>query len=213
MRLLIVDDHQIVIKGFRYILSKAKDIEIAGEANTGEEAIRKIRHEKYDLVILDLSLPDMSGIQVLKEIKKISPNLPVLILTMYSEKYYAIQVIKAGVWGYITKDTAAETLIEAINTIRKGKKYISPNITEEILNIIEKGESEAANELLSDREIQVLRGIYHGKSLKEIASELYISEKTISTYRRRILDKLGLHSNADLVKYIDKNRFLFFEKL
>ncbi len=211
MKLLIVDDHEIVRKGFLCILYRAKDIEIIHEVSNGTEAINKVKEAKYDIVILDLNLPDMNGIQVLKEIKKIQPDLNVLILTIYSEKHYAIQAIKSGASGYITKDTATESLLEAIDTISKGRKYISANITEEILEVLEKGESVNINELLSERERQVLRGIYLGKSIKEIANGLSISEKTISTYRRRILDKLGLHSNADIIKYVDKNKLLLSE--
>jgi len=205
MKILIVDDHEIVRKGFKQVISRMKDMTISGEASTGEEAIQKIKKENFDVVVLDLSLPDKSGVEVLMEIKRIKPNLPILVFTIHSERQYAIQLIKAGASGYITKDAPTELIIQALHKISEGKKFITPSVAEEIANALEKGETRLPHELLSQRELVVLMGIYQGKSLKEIASQLFLSEKTISTYRYRILEKMGMHSNAELIRYVDKH--------
>jgi len=201
IRVLIADDHAIVRDGLKQIFKETSDIVVAGEAANGTEVIEKIKFEKYDLVVLDISMPGRGGLDVLKYIKLHNPTLPVLVLSMYSEDQYAIRVLKAGASGYLTKETASEQLISAVRRISEGHKYVSLDLAEKLADSLDTNHRKSGYEALSDREFQVLRLIGSGMTVGEIAEELSLSVKTISTNRARILEKMGMKNNAELICY------------
>lgn len=201
IRVLIADDHAIVRDGLKQIFKETSDIVVAGEAANGTEVIEKIKFEKYDLVVLDISMPGRGGLDVLKYIKLHNPTLPVLVLSMYSEDQYAIRVLKAGAAGYLTKESASEQLISAVRRIYEGHKYVSLGLAEKLAESLDSNRRKTGYEALSDREFQVLRLIGSGMTVGEIAEELSLSVKTISTNRARILEKMGMKNNAELICY------------
>ena len=201
IRVLIADDHAVVRQGLKQILGDAPGMVVAGEATNGQEVLDRIRAETWDLVVLDISMPDRSGLDVLKEIRAERPQLPVLVLSMYPEDQYAMRVLKAGASGYLTKDSAAEELVKAIHKVVSGGRYVSPYLAERLAFDLGVDSSKLPHESLSDREFQVLRLIAAGKSAKEIAAELSLSAKTVSTYRARLLEKMSLGTNAELIHY------------
>ena len=201
IRVFIADDHDIVRKGMKQILSRTPDIEVAGEASTGQEALEKIWANNFDVVILDISLPGRNGLEILKQIKTHKPKLPVLILSMYPEEQYAVRVFKAGAAGYLTKESEKSELIEAIRRIAEGNKYITPALAERLADELEPGAEKALHDRLSDREYHLLCLIARGKNTREIAAELSLSIKTIGTHRASLLDKMGMKSNAELTHY------------
>ncbi len=201
IRVLIADDHAIVRDGLKQIFKETTDIIVAGEAANGIEVIEKIKFEKYDLVVLDISMPGRGGLDVLKYIKLHNPTLPVLVLSMYSEDQYAIRVLKAGASGYLTKESASEKLISAVRRIYDGHKYVSLDLAEKLADCLDTNHRKSGHEALSDREFQVLRLIGSGMTVGEIAEELSLSVKTISTNRTRILEKMGMKNNAGLICY------------
>ena len=202
---LIVDDHAIVRQGLRRILNETKGIKVGGEATNGVEALKMIRAEKWDIVLLDISMPEKNGIDTLKQIVDISKDTKVLILSMYPEDQHAVRLMKAGASGYLTKETAPEQLVEAIQKIVAGKKHISPTLAELLLLECGADSEKPPHELLSDREYQVLRLIGSGKQVSEIAEELSLSVKTVSTYRAHILEKMKLKNNAEITYYVMHN--------
>jgi len=201
IEILIVDDHAVVRTGLRQILSEISDMTITDEACDAREALDKIRTNNYSVVVLDIALPGKSGLDALKEIKSERPGLPVLILSMYPEDQYAIRVLKSGAAGYMTKESAPEELVTAVRTVADGKKYISPSVAERLASHLDFAGKKELHEMLSDREYQVLCMIASGKPPGEIAEELSLSVKTISTYRSRILEKMNLSNNAELTTY------------
>lgn len=201
IEILIVDDHAVVRTGLRQIISEISDMTITDEACDAREALDKIRTNNYSVVVLDIALPDKSGLDVLKEIKSERPGLPVLILSMYPEDQYAIRVLKSGAAGYMTKESAPEELVTAVRTVADGKKYISHSVAERLASHLYFAGKKELHEMLSDREYQVLCMIASGKPLSEIAEVLSLSVKTISTYRSRILEKMNLNNNAELTTY------------
>ncbi|MBU1064034.1 response regulator transcription factor [bacterium] len=201
IRVLIADDHTIVRDGLKQIFKETTDIIVAGEAANGIEVIEKIKFEKYDLVVLDISMPGRGGLDVLKYIKLHNPTLPVLVLSMYSEDQYAIRVLKAGASCYMTKESASEELISAVRRISDGHKYVSLDLAEKLADSLDTNHRKSGHEALSDREFQVLRLIGSGMTVGEIARELSLSVKTISTNRSRILEKMGMKNNAELICY------------
>ena len=203
--ILLVDDHTIVREGIKRIIDDTAGITIIAEASTGQEALDLIWKEKYDLVILDISMPGKNGLQTLKEIKKHDAKLPVLILSMHAEKQYAMRAIKAGASGYLTKESASEQLVSAIRKIFDGRKYISPRVAELLVTDIYHNEDKELHEYLSDREFEIFKLIVRGDSAKIIAENLSISDKTVSTYRSRILKKMNMKNTADLVHYAIEN--------
>ena len=205
IEILLVDDHVIVREGLRRIIDDTTGITISAEASTGQEALELIWKEKYDLVILDISMPGKNGLQTLKEIKKHDAKLPVLMLSMHAEKQYAMRAIKAGASGYLTKESASEQLVSAIRKIFDGRKYISPGVAELLVTDIYHNEDKELHEYLSDREFEILKLIVRGDSAKIIAENLSISDKTVSTYRSRILKKMNMKNTADLVHYAIEN--------
>ena len=205
IRLLIVDDHAIVRHGLRQVVSESGDIEVAAEAGSSAEAVRLLRENTYDLVLLDISLPDKNGIDVLKIVREQYPKTQVLSLSMYPEDQYAIRALKAGAAGYLTKDTAPERLVEAILSVSRGKKYITPQVAEMLATHLVTDTEGAPHEALSDREFQTMRLIASGKQLSQIADELSLSPKTVSVYRARVLEKMQLKNNAEMTHYAIKH--------
>ena len=201
----MVDDHLIVREGLRRIIDDTEGINIIAEASTGKEALDLIWKEKFDLVLLDISMPGKNGLQTLKEIKKHDRKLPVLMLSMHAEEQYAMRAIKAGASGYLTKDSASDQLVKAIKNIYAGRKFISQEVAELLVTDMYHEEDKMAHEYLSDREFEVFKLIVRGNAAMKIAKNLSISDKTVSTYRSRILKKMDMNSTADLVHYAIEN--------
>lgn len=207
-RVLIADDHAVVRQGLKQIVGEMPEPVVVGEAANGQEALDKVRAEEWDVVILDIGMPDLSGFDVLHELAHERPNLPVLVLSMHSEDYFALRLMKAGASGYLTKESAPEELVKAIRKVVEGGRYLSPTLAEKLaFGIVGSGERQP-HETLSDREFQVFYLIAGGKSVKEIAEELRLSAKTVSTYRARILAKMGMKSNSELIHYAIQNRLM-----
>jgi two-component system, NarL family, invasion response regulator UvrY len=207
IKVFIVDDHSLIREGFRKIIEKENDIAVIGEAGSAKDFFSKFKTADCDLVILDINLPDKNGLEVLKDIKIIKPQMHVLILSMYPEERYAIRTFKAGASGYIPKENAADTLIGAIRKVMAGGKYVSEELAQNIaFNLGHKGAN--VHDLLSDRELQILLLIGSGKSIHEIAETLNLSINTINTYRKRVLEKMNLKSNADIIRYVIQNKLV-----
>lgn len=203
-RVILCDDHTLVRAGLKQLLEEDNSGFTVDEVASGKETFQKIQKESYDMLILDISMPDQSGLDVLKNIKQIQPDLPVLMLSRHTEEQYAIRSLRAGASGYLTKQSAPKELLKAIHKIMNGKKYVSTSLAEKLAEMIGEDALEP-HELLSDREYQVFIGIASGKSNSDIANELHLSENTVSTYRARVLDKMSLKNNADLIRYALKN--------
>ena len=204
MRILIADDHAIVRMGLRQIVEQMAHVSVEEVVN-GQEVLVKIREERWDALILDISMPGGNGLDVLQEVKHMLPNLPVLVLSVHPEDQYAMRVLKAGASGYMNKDCAPNELLLAIQKVIAGGKYISPTLAERLAFVISGNFDGLPHEILSDREYRVLVMIGSGKSVSEIANELTLSVKTVSTYRTRVLEKLNMRNNAELIRYtIDK---------
>lgn len=202
MKILIADDHAVVRRGLQQILLDAYESPVFGEATNGQEALDILANEEWDVVILDISMPGRSGLDVLKEIRKHRPNLPVLVLSIHPEDQFAVRVLRAGAAGYMTKETAPEELVNAIAKVIDGGTYVSPSLAEILALDLQRDTSDVLPHIrLSDREYEVMLMIASGKSVSEIADELSLSVKTISTYRARILEKVHMKSNAELTRY------------
>lgn len=201
IRILIADDHAIIRQGLKQILDESGEMSVAAEAANGGEALHKLREGEYDVVLLDISMPGKSGIEVLKQIKEERPKLPVLILSIYPEDQYAVRLLKAGAAGYLTKESAPEELVKAVRRVAAGKKHISPAVAEMLADGIGSEASQAPHEILSDREYQIFLLLAQAKTVSEIADKLALSVKTVSTYRHRILEKMHLRNNAELMHY------------
>ncbi len=207
-KVLIVDDHAVVREGLKQILAETPEMVVASEARTGEEALEKVASEHYDIVVLDISLPDMSGLEVLKQIKDLHPQLGVLVLTIHPEEQYAVRVLQAGASGYMTKETAPDELVAAIRKIAQGGKYVSSTLAEKLAFDLGPDAKAAPHAALSDRELRVLHLMASGKTITAISKELCISRKTVSTYRRRILDKMRMETTAELIRYAIENELI-----
>ncbi|MHA1381054.1 MAG: response regulator [Candidatus Helarchaeota archaeon] len=205
IKVLIVDDHTIVREGLKQILEGTSDIVVTDEARSAQEVLNKIKNNNFDIVLLDISLPGRSGLDVLKQLKSIDPDLPVLILSMHPEEQYAIRSIRAKASGYLTKESASDELIKAIRKVAQGRKYITSSLAERLAFELEDNISGSYHEKLSDREYQVMCMIASGKRIKEIADALALSVKTISTYRTRILKKMNMRSTSQLIHYAIKS--------
>lgn len=208
MKILIADDHAIVRQGLKLILRESGNSFSVGEARNGEELLQRVGEAEWDVVILDISLPDQSGLEILKRLKALRPKLPVLILSMHGEEQYAVRALRSGASGYLTKESASEQLLQAIQKIHRGGRYVTPAVAESLVAEIAGDSSDQPHLLLSDREFEVLRLIVKGKTATEIASQLNISIKTVSTYRRRVLDKMGMTSMAQLIHYSIEHRLV-----
>ena len=208
IRVFIADDHAIVREGLKQILADSRDIIVAGEAENGVDAIKLFRKAKCHVMLLDISLPDRSGIDVLKMVKKENPDLAVLMLSMHREDQYAIRSLKAGAAGYLTKQSAPRELVVAIRQVAAGQKYVSAALAQELANQVGDDHEQAPHETLSDREYQTLTMIASGKTVGTIARELSLSVKTISEYRSRLLVKMKLKNSAELTHYAIKNQLI-----
>ena len=206
IKVLIADDHAIVRHGLRQIVSETEDIRVEGEAESSAQAIRELRENAFDVVLLDISLPDKNGIETLKQVRREWPAVSVLMLTTHAEDEFGVRAIKAGAAGYLTKQSAASQLVTAVRQVASGRKYISPPLAEELARRVGDGnDSRPAHELLSDREYQTFIMIASGKSLSEMATSLSLSPKTVSVYRSRVLEKMHLKNNVEIAQYAVKN--------
>jgi len=210
MKILIADDHAVVRRGLRQILAEEFKTLAACEAQNAQEALSLVREqEDWDIVVLDISMPGKSGLEVLKELKQLRPQVPVLILTAHPEEQYALRVLKAGAAGYMTKESAPEHLIEAVRKVVGGERYISSTLRELLADSLSGDMEKPPHENLSDREYQVLRLIASGQTVGQIADKLSLSVKTVSTYRARILEKMGMKTNSALMHYFILNKLDF----
>ena len=207
IRIIIVDDHPVVRRGLKQILHEEPDVKVVGEAENAQEAFKIIRTIDCDAVVLDISLPGASGVEILNQLKHEHQKLPVLILSVHPEEQYAVRVMKAGASGYLTKESAPEELVKAIRKIIAGGKYISSSLAERLITDID-ASGKPRHEKLSDREFEIMRMIAQGKAIKTIAEELYLSEKTVSTYRTRLLEKMNMTTNAEIISYALKNKLI-----
>ncbi|PYS47568.1 MAG: DNA-binding response regulator [Acidobacteria bacterium] len=204
IKIVVVDDHAVVREGLKRIISENPGMAVTGEAGDGHEALKIIQNQPCDVVLLDITMPNRSGLDVLKQLHAESPRLPVLVLSMHSEDQYAVRVLRAGAAGYLTKESAPAKLVQAIRKVVRGGKYVSPTLAEKLVMDLETNAQKPPHELLSDREYQVLCMIASGKTVSEIGQDLNLSVKTISTYRVRILEKLSMKNNAELTRYAIK---------
>jgi len=205
IKILVADDHAVVREGLKQILSGMPDIMVAGEASDGFQALDQARKGDYDLLLLDIAMPRMSGLDVLKQLRSEGSELPILMLSMYPEEQYAIRTLKAGAAGYLAKESAPEELIAAVRKVCGGGKYVTSSLAEKLAVYIDSDMERAPHERLSDREYQVVLMIASGKTVSEIASELALSVKTVSTHRGRALEKMGMKTNAELTHYAISN--------
>ena len=207
-KILLVDDHEVVRDGIKKIFDEQPETIVFGQAGTAVEALVLARADDWDVVVLDLSLGARSGLEVLKELNQIRPRLPVLILSMHSEEQYARRAFKGGAAGYITKDSPRTELLKAIKKVSKGGRYLSPTLAETLVFDIERGTDRPPHAALSDREFEVMKLIASGRKVTEIAGILSLSDKTISTYRARILEKMNMKTNAEIIRYAIQNKLV-----
>jgi DNA-binding NarL/FixJ family response regulator len=204
-KVLVADDHAVVREGIKRIIEETADMVVAGEAVNGWEVLDKARGGDYDVVVLDISMPGKNGMEILKELKRERPGVPVLILSMHPEEQYALRALRAGASGFVAKESAPDELIAALEKVLRGSKYITSTLAERLVLDIGVGSEESLHEKLSDRELQVLCLLAEGKTINQIGQELCLSAKTISTYRSRIMQKMAMKTNAQLIRYAIKN--------
>ena len=200
MKIIIADDHELVRRGLEQIIGNERDWTVTA-VGSADELVRALRGDSFDVIVLDISLADRSGIELLPSLRAEFPRTPVLILSVYDEAQYAIRCLRAGAWGYVQKDRSAEQIIEAISRVGAGRRYISDEIAEQLAAEASEGRSERAHDRLSDREFEVVRRLALGQTVTEIAQGMNVSVKTVSTFRVRALEKLRLRTNADIVRY------------
>lgn len=205
IKVFIADDHAIVRKGLKQILSETTDMSVTAEASSGEEALKKIANNKFDIVLLDISLPGRNGLDILRQIKKEKPKLPVVILSVYTEEQYAVSAIEAGASGYLTKESAPEELISALRKISCGGKYVTSSLAEKMAFAITAIKHRFPHDRLSKREYEVMCMLASGKTISQIARKLSLSESAVSTYRSRLLEKMKLSGTPDIIRYAVKN--------
>jgi len=209
LRALIADDHAIVRRGLKEILAEEFDVAGFGEASTASQVLELIHKQNWDILVLDITMPGRSGLDVLKEVKHEHPQLPVLVLSIHPEDQFAIRTLKAGAAGYMTKENAPDELIKAIRKVLSGGKYVSPSLAEKLAAELATDGEKPPHEILSDREYQVMQMIASGKTVRVIAHELSLSVKTVSTYRARILEKMKMKNNAELIHYVLSNHLVY----
>lgn len=201
INILVVDDHVLIRKGLKILLEESLEYQVNGEADTGAQAVKMLREQHFDLVLLDISLPDKHGMDVLKLLKLEQPDIKIIVLSMYPEEHYGVRALKAGAVGYINKQTAPEKLVGAIQQVISGKKYISETLAEQLLNNLIGESRDLLHQSLSNREYQTLCLMSSGHSLTEISEIMMLSPKTVSVYRARMLEKMGFKNNAEAVHY------------
>jgi len=205
--LLLVDDHEVVRNGIRLMLSTVSGIEVTGEASNSREAMNLIRQQDFDVALVDLGLPDKSGLELLKRMLSEKPEIAVLIFSMYEEEIYGIRAIKLGASGFLSKNSDLSTVVQAVNKVAGGGKFISPAMSEKLVNVF-RGEKSRQHEMLTNRELEVLRMLATGQPLTSIATTLNLSASTVTTYRSRIMDKTGLKNNVQLARYATENKLI-----
>jgi DNA-binding NarL/FixJ family response regulator len=208
IRILIADDHAIVRAGLKQFVADQADMTVVGEAATGAETVSLVRSEPYDVVLLDISMPDRNGVDTLKQLKQIRPEMPVLMLSAHAEEQYAVNLLRAGAAGYVSKETASTQLVQAIRTVTRGRKYVSPDLAQVLADGVTGQGDAPLHASLSQREFQIFCKLAGGMPVSKIAQELFLSVKTVSTYRSRVLEKMGMKTNADLTYYAIKNRLI-----
>jgi DNA-binding NarL/FixJ family response regulator len=208
IKILIADDHAIVRRGLKQIVSEQPDMFVGGEAENARDVLELVRSNKWNVIVLDINMPGRSGLEVLKELRREHPKLPVLVLSVHSEDQYGIRMLKAGAAGYLTKDSAPDELVSAIRKVHRGGRYISPSLAEALVFELGVDSDRPRHKALSDREYQVMTMIASGKTVSEIGDELSLSVKTISTYRARVLEKMKMRTNAELTHYAIENQLL-----
>jgi len=208
IKILVADDHAVVRAGIQHFIANIPDMEIGGEAATAAEALRLVRAENWDIVVLDIGMPDKSGAEALKQIKREKPDLPVLILSMHPENRYAVQILRSGASGYVQKEALATELVEAIRTIMKGHKYINHAVAELLTSDISSASDKPLHETLSPREYDIFHRMSQGEGTTKIAEDLCLSVKTVSTYRARVLQKMNMTNNADIIYYAIKENLI-----
>jgi len=201
IRVFVADDHAVVRRGLVQILTETPDMVVAGEASTGREVLQAVRKHDYDVLVLDIAMPEGGGLEVLQQLQTLKPDLRVLILSMYPEKQYAVRALKTGAAGYLTKESVPDELIAAIRKVARGGKYVSQSLAEQLASELRGEVEKEPHQTLSDREFQVMILLAAGKSITDVAEELSLSVKTVSTYRTRILEKLNLKSTAEIIRY------------
>jgi len=205
VRVLVADDHTVVRRGLQALLAESREITTIGEASSAGQTLEQLRTGIWDVLILDINLPDGSGLDVLQQVKQEFPSLPVLILTIYAEEQFAVRALRAGAAGYVTKETAAADLVGAIRKVVSGGRYVSPALAARLVALTDRQAERLPHELLSDREFQVFRTLASGRTVSQVAESLHLSVKTISTYRARIMAKMDLTTNAELTVYAVRN--------
>lgn len=205
IRALIADDHAVLRRGLADVLGRTNDIVVKGEAATCREVLAKIRQDGWDVVVLDLNFPDGNGLDVLREIRRERPKLPVLILTVDPEDQFAVRALRSGASGYVTKESALEELVQAVRKVVAGGRYVSTKLAERLATMIDRDIDQLPHDQLSEREFQVFRLLASGRTVSQVAEDLHLSVKTVSTYRSRVLEKMSLRTNADLTMYAVRN--------
>lgn len=206
IKVIIADDHLIIRRGIKEILDETDHIKVIDEAKDGSELINKLLTGRYDVVLLDINMPGNNGLEILKDIKKMNPHQIVLMLSIYPEEEYAVRALKSGASGYLKKDSNPEEIINAIKTVCSGKKYLSAELYDRVLDELNKPENEALHKKLSNREMEIFIKIGRGQTLSEISEEMNLSPKTVSTYRARIMEKTNMKNNAEIMKYVIENK-------
>ena len=208
IRVLVADDHAVVRRGLKDLLGESGDIVVQGEAATGRELLDLLHENTWDVVVLDINLPDQNGLDLLVELKRRRPDLPVLILTICAEEQFAVRALRAGASGYVTKESAPEELVQAVRKIVARGRYVSPGVAERLARYVDPASEKPPHDTLSAREFQIFRLLASGRSVSRAAEEVCLSVKTVSTYRTRILEKMNLKTNADLTLYAVRNRLI-----
>jgi two-component system, NarL family, invasion response regulator UvrY len=208
IRVIMADDHPVVLEGLKKIFEKDKSIQVIGEARNGEALLDLVKANRSDLVLMDLSMPGRNWLDVIKEVKELRPNVPILIISMHSEEEYISRALKAGASGYLTKDSLSDELLKAVKVVIQGRKYVTSEIAEKLVYLLGRESDQPLYKRLTDREYQVFLMIAKGKKLKHIADDLFLSTNTISTYRARVLEKLNLKSTAEIIHYALKYQLI-----
>ncbi len=208
IKIFLADDHMLIREGLKRLLHIEPDLRVTGESDDPAEICRATDEKEYDILVLDITLPKKSGLEILKDVKAIDPSARVLILSMHPEDRFAIRALKAGAWGYLTKESAGDDIILALRKIASGRRYLSETLAEKLAGGLDIDRQRLPHESLSDREFEILRYIAQGRSLTEIGDELSISVSTVGTYRSRILEKLDLANNAELILYVLENHLI-----